>query len=153
MSQGRSRKKKHGKRPAQKGKPLTKLESLCDINLPKEICMQVNAIPGYKTHRLQELGFDTAWDSGRIKVEAIKRKALVLTFDEDFLDPVNFKICTHLGVLRLAMTSQASSYVLPRLKQFLWSSSYKWCRHANVELRDQFAIVRSKAGLQRPIRY
>ena len=113
----------------------------------------MNQISGYRALRMQELGLDEGSDSGSIKASAVQRKALILTFDGDFLDQNTFKICTHPGVLRLSMNSQATSYILPRLTQFLWSTDYKRCRHSIVELRDQVAIVRSKQGLQRPIRY
>jgi len=112
----------------------------------------VGQLKGYHTWQVQELGLSSIKDPG-VREEAVRRKVLILTFDKDFLDPVNFKICTHPGVLHLQMSSQASSHVFPRLKTWLQSVNYHKCKHAVVQLRDEVAIVTSKKGQEPEIRY
>jgi hypothetical protein len=88
-----------------------------------------------------------------VREEACKRRVLILTFDEDFLDPVTFPVCTHPGIVHIQMRSQAVSYILPRMRRWLESSHYRRCKHATVQLRDEVAIVTSKKGLEPEIRY
>lgn len=79
MSPGNTHRKKGGKRRSQQHLPPHKLDFLCDINVPRELCERVNKISGYRALRMQELGLDEGSDSGSIKASAVQRKALILT--------------------------------------------------------------------------
>ena len=117
-----------------------------------QLRQEVNTIPGYRTYRLQDLGLASLKDPS-VRDVARRRHTLILTFDQDFLDPVDFKICTHPGVLCVRMSSQRPSHVAPRLRTFLESQHYKKCKHAIVELRDHVAIVTSRKGVEPAINY
>jgi predicted nuclease of predicted toxin-antitoxin system len=124
----------------------SKLEFLCDANCPRDICSLINAIPGCHTRHANDLGLSNTGDLG-IKEEAVRRKAIILTFDSDFIDPVVFKICTHPGVILLDMSLESASYIGPRLRAFFGARRYKKCKHAIVILQDELAIIRSPKGL------
>ena len=117
---------------------------LCDHNIERSLADAVHALPGYRVITLQSLGMERSRDYGQIKSKANELKAVILTRDGDFLDEVNFRICTHPGVLRLKLPHAPSEYQ-PRVKAFLMSRHYKRCKHATVELHPTAAFVRAKA--------
>lgn len=152
MGSGAKRRKRRGHRPSSRIRK-NKLHFLVDHHITTAIREAVSRIEGYTTVRVQDLGLQQSMDQYRIKDEAIKRNAIVLTSDSDFSSPIDFRICTHPGVLWIHMSSQHSSHIIPRLKRFLQSTNYAKCRHALVELRDFTAVVVSKNGQEQQINY
>jgi len=148
---GAKQKKRKGHRRRDRA-PKPRLAFLCDTNMTTQLRDEVNAIPGYRTYRAQDLGIAAVKDP-TIRDAATRRNVLILTFDRDFTNPVDFKICTHPGVLWIHMSSQRPFHVAPRLRRFLTSPHYQKCKHAIVELRDRVAIVTSRQGLEPEINY
>lgn len=94
---------------------------------------------------------ERAIDRGKVKEKAIEIKAVILTRDKDFLDQVNFRICTHPGVLLLKFPY--SQLAQDRIRTFL-AVHHKQCRHSAVQLFESFAYVQDKAaGPQRAVQY
>lgn len=121
------------------------MDFLCDHDVERSICERVGALPGYTTTSLRILGLSQAHDKGLVKQTTNARKAVILTKDRDYLDEVDFRICTHPGVLFLEHPS-APAEVIPRLEDFLKSSHFKVCRHAVVRLRGDVIYIQSEPG-------
>ena len=105
----------------------------------------IAALPSYTARTLQSLGLTRARDTGGVKAKAVELKAIMMTRDHDYLDQVDFRICTHPGVLLLELPA-APSECIPRVHAFLTSPLYKRCRHATVRLRGDSAFVQAKHG-------
>jgi len=112
----------------------------------------IGKLPNYHTWQVQDLGMASIKDPG-VREEAVRRGVLILTFDKDFTDPVDFRICTHPGVVLIQMSSQATSHILPRLTRWLRSSHSRKIKHAVTLLRDEVALITTKKGLEPEIRY
>jgi len=149
---GRNHRKRQGQRRKRNVPKRPKLVFLCDNNMTARLIEEINSISGYRTVSLKDLGLSDISDLG-VKDKANRLNAPILTFDHDFTDPVNFKICTHPGVLWIHMSSQRPVHVVPRLRQFLQSSLYIKCKHAIVDLRDDVIIVTSRKGQEAEISY
>ena len=100
-------------------------------------------MPGYSVRTVRSLGLAQAYDAGALKAKANELRAIILTRDKDFLDPADFQICTHPGVLRLDLPSALSTCV-PRIEAFLQSPHYKLCKHAVVRLGVSTALVQTR---------
>jgi hypothetical protein len=156
VGSGQKRKKKNHRRPqSSKTRRLKapRLLLLCDHDVERRIREHVSRLPGFSTQSVTVLGLsERVKDWGAIKDKANELKAIILTRDKDFLNQVNFQICTHPGVIRIAPPT-SPEYWNRRLTIFL-TKHYRVCKHAIVELRGESAFVQSEiSGRVEEIKY
>jgi predicted nuclease of predicted toxin-antitoxin system len=152
---GQKRLKKAGRRKRSSGRRAIeqRLSFLCDHNIERRVREAVGQIPGYSVESLSFLGLARATDSGGVKTEANRRRAVIITRDHDYLDPIDFRICTHPGILLLSLYLPLDETV-ERLRAFLTSQYWKRCRHAIVQLRAEVALIQDRAnGAIEEVRY
>lgn len=147
MGSGRQRKRNHGRRPNRPKQAAERLTLLCDQHLERSLRELINGLPGYRAESVTRFGLSEAKDAGAIRDKAIELRAVILTRDTDFLDPVYFPPGQSPGVICVRLPYILSE-LRPRIEAFFRSPRfyrrfYRRCKRSIVQLTGDLALFQS----------
>lgn len=116
------------------------------MHIEPPISDAVSRMSGCQVSTARQLQLELAVDAGYLKEVAIRRRAIILTRDRDFVDSPNFPPGEPPGILRLDLPGMPPSEVIVRLQAFLTSGHRGRCKKSVVILGNRTAEIRERRG-------
>lgn len=116
------------------------------MHIEPPISDAVSRMSGCQVSTARQLQLELAADAGYLKEVAIRRRAIILTRDRDFIDSPHFPPGEPPGVLRLDLPGMPPSEVIVRIQAFLGSEHRSRCKKGVVILGDRAVEIRERRG-------